>query len=429
MIQVMAYVIHFFTSEETHEVGCGLESSKHSTAQLSDFELVRVIKRFVDNDEHIPDSIYVLPIIEHWKKHFLATMEKWAVLCPKLNEVIALVSKLEEGRYLGISFNETIDYLVKKELLFKMQELEQGIPAKQRFEEFMNQNELWIQVYQPLCYVPNERIRFGVQERTKRICRYCGKRMPETSFKKDAHTISNSLGNILFFTNDECDKCNTNFGSGIEQEFVNYISIYRTLAAQYEGHPYFTTQTSSFKLDVDKATNQIRFKIIDKSKARIESSEKQTDIYVDGGYINYHDVYRALVKFVIGMLPDEELFFFEDTIRWVNGEDNLQQLPIVKETIYTEPEQHPFINMFFRKNESKQYPYLVAEFHVNYLEFVYVVPGCKQDQFKIRDNILDDFLKLRKDNNRWRNLDMNRPQPAHMNLHASFFLKLGIQDG
>jgi hypothetical protein len=44
--------------------------------------------------------------------------------------------------------------------------------------------------------------------------------MPETTFKKDAHTISNSLGNIFFFTNDECDECNTNFGSGIVFRFT-----------------------------------------------------------------------------------------------------------------------------------------------------------------------------------------------------------------
>lgn len=419
----MAYVIHFFTSEETNEVGCGLESSKLSTAQLSDFELVRVIKRFVGNDEHLPDSTYVLPIIEQWKQLFLATMEKWAVLCPKLNEVIALVSKLREGMYLGVSFNETMEFKDKKELLFKMQELEKGMPAKQRFEDFLNQNELWMQVYQPCCYVPKERVRFGVQERDRRVCRYCGKRMPETSFKKYAHTISKSLGNIQYITNDECDNCNKRFGAGIEQEFVNYISIYRTLAAQYEGHPYFTTHTNSFRLAVDENTNKICFEILDNSKTRIEVSEKQTDIYVDGGYINYHNVYRALVKFVIGMLPDEQLPFFKDTIKWINGEDNLSQLPNVKETIYTEPEQHPYINMFFRKNKSNEYPYLVAEFHVNHLEFVYVVPGCQLDKFDIKNNILDDFLKLRKDNNRWNNLNMQHPQPVHMKLHASFYLK------
>ena len=131
----MAYVIHFFTSEETNEVGCGLKSSKLSTSQLSDFELVRVLKTFVGNED-LPDSTYVLPIIEQWKKPFLATMQKWAVLFPKLNEVISLVSKLEEGRYLGISFNEPIEYVNKKEILFKMQELERGKPAKQRLTNF-----------------------------------------------------------------------------------------------------------------------------------------------------------------------------------------------------------------------------------------------------------------------------------------------------
>ena len=76
-----------------------------------------------------------------------------------------------------------------------------------------------------------------------------------------------------------------------------------------------------------------------------------------------------------------------------------------------------------RKNESNNYPYLIAEFHVNHLEFVYVVPGCLLDKFEVKDKVLDEFLKLRKDNNRWRNLDMHRPQPAHMQLHASFYIK------
>ena len=126
------------------------------------------------------------------------------------------------------------------------------------------------------------------------------------------------------------------------------------------------------------------------------------------------------MKYVIGMLPDEQLPFFKDTIRWVNGEMNLSRLPRIKETFYPEPEQHPFINMFFRYNDSTEYPYLIAEFHVNHIEFVFVVPGCQKDDFEIRDNILDDFLKLRKDNNKWRNLDMNHPQPIHMRFHASF---------
>lgn len=89
----MAYLIHFFTSEETNDVGCGLESSNPCISQLSDLELARVLKTFVGN-ENLPDSTYVLPIIKQRKKLFLVSMEKLAVQFPKLHEVISFVSKL-----------------------------------------------------------------------------------------------------------------------------------------------------------------------------------------------------------------------------------------------------------------------------------------------------------------------------------------------
>ena len=81
------------------------------------------------------------------------------------------------------------------------------------------------------------------------------------------------------------------------------------------------------------------------------------------------------------------------------------------------------MNMFFRKQHSNQYPYLVVDFHVNHLEFVYVIPGCQQDKKEFQENILDDFLKLRKDHNQWYDLHMNCPQPMHMNLKGTYYLK------
>ena len=126
----------------------------------------------------------------------------------------------------------------------------------------------------------------------------------------------------------------------------------------------------------------VHFFTSDETKMKITSSENQVSYIVDGGYINYHDVYRALVKYAIGMLPDDQLPFFKKTIDWVNGEDNILRLPNVKQTIYGEPEPHPFMNMFFRKQPSDQHPYLVVDFHVNHLEFVYIVPGCQQDKIE-----------------------------------------------
>ena len=425
----MVYVIHFFTSEGTEDFGFALESSKLTSSQLADFRFIRALKLFIGNDEHLPDSTYAILLLSHIKSRFLLLLEKWAGLFPKLHEAISFVSKIEEKRYLGISLNDSLDILEKREFMFQMQEYEDGIPAKQRYEEYLNQNGLLLDLYKPHSYSYNDRVRFGPSDRKIRICRYCGRKMPDTTFKNVSHTISKSLGNINFITNDECDECNSRFGLGIEKDFLDYVSVYRSLAAQFEGHPYYTTKTDAFRLGVDKETNRIDFRITDEKKLKIVSSEKQVKYIVDGGYINYHNVYRALVKFVIGMLPNDQLPFFKKTISWVNGENNIAQLPIVKQIVYNEPEAHPFLNMFFRKQPSDQHPYLVADFHVNHLEFTYVVPGCQLDKNEFQENILDDFLKLRKDHNLWHDLQMNCQQPMHMNLKATYYFKQENEDG
>lgn len=419
----MVYVVHFFTSDETENVDIALESLTLSVSQLSDIPLIRALKQMVGNDEHLPDSTYALPIIAQWKRNVLSVLKEGASLIPKLNELISFINKIEDGKNLGISFNETLDFFEKKKLLYEMKEREGGLPAKQEYEEFMRKNEMLFLLYSPYSITYKYRTRFGPNERELRICRYCGRKMPDTTFKNVSHTISKSLGNINFITNDECDECNSRFGLGIEREFLDYVSVYRSLAAKFEGHPYYTTKTEAFRLGVDEETNQISFRILDEKKLKIVSSENYVKYIVDGGYINYHNVYRALVKYVIGMLPDNQLPFFKKTISWVNGENIITQLPIVKQTIYNEPEPHPFMNMFFRKQPSDQYPYLVADFHVNHLEFIYVIPGCQQDKKEFQENILDEFLKLRKDHNQWYDLHMNCPQPMHMNLKATYYFK------
>lgn len=419
----MVYVVHFFTSDETENVEIALESSKLSVSQLSEIEPIRALKLLFGNDEHLPDSTYARPVIPQWKENVLPFMKKWALHIPKLNEIISFISKIEEGKYLGVSFNDSLNMFEKKKFLFEMKEREGGLPAKQQYEDFLRNNEKLFHIYQPYALSYKYRTRFGPNERGLRVCRYCGGKMPGTTFKNVSHTISNSLGNINFITNDECDNCNAHFGAGIEQEFLKYVSVYRSLAAKFEGHPYYTTKTEAFRLGVDEETNQISFSILDEKKLKIVSSENYVKYIVDGGYINYHNVYRALVKYVIGILSDDQLPFFKKTISWVNGENNITQLPIVKQTIYNEPEPHPFMNMFFRKRPSDQYPYLVADFHVNHLEFIYVIPGCQQDKKEFQENILDDFLKLRNDHNQWYDLHMNCPQPKHMNLKATYYFR------
>lgn len=69
----------------------------------------------------------------------------------------------------------------------------------------------------------------GVQDKELRVCRFCGKKKPETSFKKVAHAISEGLGNKILFCNEECDECNNRLAR-VEENLMHYFDIKRALA-------------------------------------------------------------------------------------------------------------------------------------------------------------------------------------------------------
>ena len=69
-------------------------------------------------------------------------------------------------------------------------------------------------------------------------------------------------------------------------------------------------------MGVNPDTNKLEINITDYSKAYIKKGK--SEIVLDGGYIDFSDVYRAMVKFVIGMLPDAEIIHFKETISWIN---------------------------------------------------------------------------------------------------------------
>ncbi len=417
----MKYTIGYFTSKANDNIWSELEPSDSETVEPSESQFVRGLKKAISGDEHLEDSIYVFRMKSEWRNLLICFFKQWSRLLPQINEVIKFISHIDDGKYLGVSLNTKLELLEEVRLLFYMQEREQNISTKRLYLEFKHQYGALLKIYKPFTYSINERIRFGEYNRKQRVCRYCGKDFTETTFKNDSHTISNCLGNVNYFTRDECDECNRFFGATIEQEFLNYISIYRTLSSLHTGFPSFTTKTKKFALGVDELTKKIDYKVLDENGFKIIESDKQIVLRHDGGFINFHWVYRALVKFVIGMLPNEELKYFKDTIKWVNGEKDYSSLPMVKKTIFKDPVQHPYINMYFRKNNSNKYPYLIAEFHVNHLEFVYAIPGCQRDNFEVKNNIIDDFLKLIKNDSKWRSLVMNRPQPVHMNFDAIFY--------
>lgn len=414
---MVSYIINFFTSEENNGLYFALQSSKCSFEDIANTTFVTGLNHLIGNTGELHEGIFVLQISEKWKEVFISFLRAESKYIPELNSVIALVLKLSEGKCLGVLLNCYLDAMETKKINLEMQELESGTSTKEQLEGFLNKYSRLFEHYQLLNYPYNKLTRFGEQKRELRKCRYCGLTMSDkTTFKTDAHTISNCLGNVVYFTNDECDICNKKFGATIEQEFLKYVSLSRVVSGQFKGFKYHKMKTDSFELGVNHNTNKMELKIIDFTKVYV--NKDKTCFVFDGGKIDFSDVYRAMVKFVIGMLPDSELIHFTKTINWINKKIEIL-LPNIKETIHKEPVVHPFINMYFRKKSVDSLPYLCANLHILHYEFFFVIPGCELDSQVFPSTIMDEFFKLYENDENWNDIQIDVRRTDKMLLHLN----------
>ena len=67
-------------------------------------------------------------------------------------------------------------------------------------------------------------------DKNNQVCRFCGRKKGEVTFKKEAHALSNLIGNDRLFSYYECDDCNGNRFSKYESEFSNYMKLLHCLS-------------------------------------------------------------------------------------------------------------------------------------------------------------------------------------------------------
>lgn len=181
---------------------------------------------------------------------------------------------------------------------------------------------------------PGTKLMLG--DKTNRVCRFCGKRRPEVTFRKAAHAIPEALGNKSIESAYECDACNDKFERGIENDLGKWSKPMRTFArirgksgvptlkkggdapgwrieygntgfniTSYEDDPLYT---------VDEASKQIIFKL-------------KRDSYTPVA------VLKAFMKVGLTLLPDEEVRNFPHLMAWVQETDHsrgfAQQAPII----------------------------------------------------------------------------------------------------
>lgn len=151
-------------------------------------------------------------------------------------------------------------------------------------------------------------------------CRYCKKEKPLTSFKKKAHTFPEFIGNKHLFSNDECDRCNELFGSTFENDFAAYLGPHRTLLKikGKRGIPVYNPPNKKQRINFNKLDSEILIESeIGDDLVEFDLIRRQVRIKADRQPYRKRNVYKAILKMALAILPKNELSNYNEAIEWL----------------------------------------------------------------------------------------------------------------
>ncbi|MDR3340362.1 MAG: HNH endonuclease [Candidatus Symbiothrix sp.] len=257
--------------------------------------------------------------------------------------------------------------------------------------------------YEINAYSPKKKFIYGNNDKAKRICKYCGKTIKTgATFNEVAHAIPESLGNKTIISADECDSCNDKFSKTIDLDIFEYLKLFRVLYGKKgkKGVPKL-----KFKNGTEishNGTNAIIIQRTNDTANNINFSNENFKIPLEFSKdINFMNIYRALVKYVMAVIPNKEIPNFSRTIEWImdiKNDGTLLELPAIAAKIdFQNYHDQPMFMIYRRKNENDSLPYMYAEIRITTMIFVFIIPFCRKDtiNFSKKDNF-DIFWKFNK---------------------------------
>jgi len=210
-----------------------------------------------------------------------------------------------------------------------------------------------------------------LKPKKERICRFCNRSYPETTFKKKAHTISNLLGNRHLLNDFECDDCNSKF-SHYETSLGSYLLLHRTI--------YGTKGRSGIpKISLEERTEIIhhtREGIIEIVGKNLEVNDKGLIKEINSSYIPI-SIYKAFIKMALSIIDDKEIFFYKDFIQTylLCGKNDKDLLPLSKIGQYKAGRINRVQEVrciLFRKKIDTNIPFHI--FSIYYEDFIFTLP-------------------------------------------------------
>ena len=328
-------------------------------------------------------------------------MKRTQVMTPELRERIPLFGAVGDKAYNikkffeeipdGQKFTvipEHIEDEIAIHVYLSMLAQENGVTMGEPEMDFIS--SYFIDHYEAYTFSGEDRRRIGENEKNKRVCRFCGKRMPDAKFKNKAHAISESLGNKGLICWEECDDCNKHFNETIEQDIAHFFQIILLLKGvkgkngcpELKGEGVSISNNTSSRNTLGRDTLVIKIKDMPDTRnpQEIALYLSQKISFSNCKYIP-QNVYKCFCKYVLSLIDSKYLPFFKETIQWINGPLIKRHLPPVWR-YNIQMSDMPSLVIMLRKHNHKEIPYCWAILNVASSQYLFIMPFCSLDKYK-----------------------------------------------
>ena len=247
---------------------------------------------------------------------------------------------------------------------------------------------------EPLCvyHMREEDSKVTLGELLKpRVCRFCGKKEPDVSFKKVAHAIPQFTGNNRLFSLYECDNCNEMF-SKYESQFAGMMTLAHSLSQTHgkKGVPSYKPNIQrDSRVDVDSEGIKIKQYPDSGDFVTYNENDGGTPTITVKGSISYRpvDIAKILTKMALTIMPEEEMDYFKVTKKWLLEKSDSPRSIIrgMAVNMFLYPGNNPFLfpscGIYKKKKDAgNEFPYMI--FFLCYSNFMFqmFIPYCEKDR-------------------------------------------------
>jgi len=215
-----------------------------------------------------------------------------------------------------------------------------------------------------------------MKRKNERICLFCGRMLPETSFSSFSHLMSKGIGNKDLYSDFECSSCNQNF-STIENDLASYLGLSRSITSLKDQTPYGFAS----KKIMAKARNFNGDDLLIIAPKDVKKAGNTTTITYSKNSYSPAKVYRSFLKFSLSLLPLIEVQQnYQLPLKYLQGKfkiDNGAMIAGYRLNFEINLPLHVYV--FKKKVKNDKIPKHVINFLFQNHVIAFPMPLCKED--------------------------------------------------